>query len=146
MKWNRLSEVDESKLVCEMSNKRKDLTHLPMNIWIDEAQTYLDGGHSKRVKFQLDSGNKFNKHNLGSMDLDGNLHCSDIGNLSASDINQLRNFVLNNRYALDKIADNDIWIDEIWDSMIMGGEPASFDEITKLNLKVDELLMGRSVS
>ena len=119
------NSVDESKLVCEMSNKRKDLTHLPMNIWIDEAQTYWDGGHSKRVKFQLDTGNKFNKHNLGSMDLDGNLHCSDIGELDDSDINQLRNFVLNNKYALDKIADNDIWIDEIWGSMIMGGEPAS---------------------
>ena len=132
--------VDESKLVCGMSNKRKDLTHLPMNIWIDEAQTYLDGGHSKRVKFQLDTGNKFNKHNIGSMDLDGNLHCSDIGELSVSDINQLRNFVLNNKYALDKIADNDIWIDEIWGSMIMGGEPASYSDIQKLNLKVDELI------
>ena len=134
------NSVDESKLVCEMSNKRKDLTHLPMNIWIDEAQTYLDGGHSKRVKFQLDTWNKFNKHNLGSMDLDGNLHCSDIGELSVSDINQLRNFVLNNKYALDKIADNDIWIDEIWGSMIMGGEPASYSDIQKLNLKVDELM------
>ena len=132
--------VDESELVCGMSNKRKDLTHLPMNIWIDEAQTYLDGGHSKRVKFQLDTVNKFNKHNIGSMDLDGNLHCSDIGELSVSDINQLRNFVLNNKYALDKIADNDIWIDEIWGSMIMGGEPASYSDIQKLNLKVDELI------
>ena len=36
--------------------------------------------------------------------------------------------------------DNDIWLDEIWPSIILGGEPASFEEIQKLNLKVDELV------
>ena len=134
--------IDESELVCEMLIKNKAKTHLPMNIWIDEAQTYLKGGHSKRIKFQLNHSNKMNLTEFGTMDLDGNLHPDnlDIGELSTSDIKQLRNFVLNNKYALDKIADNDIWIDEIWGSMIMGGEPASYSDIQKLNLKVDELM------
>lgn len=132
--------IDESTLVCEMANKRKAQTKLPMNIWIDENQTYVKGRHSKRVKFQLDHGNRMNLSRFGTMDLDGNLHCDDIGELSQEDINALRNFVLNNKVALEHVADNDIWLDEIWPNIILGGEPASFEEIQKLNLKVDELI------
>lgn len=132
--------IDESVLVCEMANKNKAQTQLPMNIWIDENQTYIKGRHSKRVKFQLDHGNRMNLSRSGSMDLDGNLHCTDIGELSQDDIKALRNFVLNNKEALNHIADNDIWLDDIWPDIIKGGEPASFEEIRKLNLKVDELI------
>ena len=132
--------IDEATLVCEMSNKRKALTKLPMNIWIDESQTYIKGHHSKRVKFQLDHGNRINLSRFGTMDLDGNLQCEDISELSQEDINALRNFVLNNKAALEHVADNDIWLDEIWPDIIKGGEPASFEEIQKLNLKVDELI------
>ena len=132
--------IDESTLVCEMANKNKAQTKLPMNIWIDENQTYIKGRHSKRVKFQLDHGNRINLSRFGTMDLDGNLHCDDIGELSQDDINALRNFVLNNKVALEHVADNDIWLDEIWPNIILGGEPASFEEIQKLNLKVDELI------
>lgn len=132
--------IDESMLVCEMANKNKAQTKLPMNIWIDENQTYIKGKHSKRVKFQLDHGNRMNLSRSGSMDLDGNLHCKDIGELSQDDIKALRNFVLNNKEALKHVADNDIWLDEIWPDFIKGGEPASFEEIQKLNLKVDELI------
>ena len=132
--------IDESTLVCEMANKNKAQTKLPMNIWIDENQTYIKGRHSKRVKFQLDHGNRINLSRFGTMDLDGNLHCKDIGELSQDDINALRNFVLNNKMALEHVADNDIWLDEIWPNIILGGEPASLEEIQKLNLKVDELI------
>lgn len=133
-------QIDESTLVCEMSCMNKAQTHLPMNIWIDENQTYIKARRSKRVKFQLDHGNRMNLTRLGSMDMDGNLHCEDFGELSQEDINALRNFVLNNKYALSHVADNDIWLYEIWPSIILGGEPASFEEIQKLNLKVDELI------
>lgn len=134
--------IDESTLVCEMANKNKAQTKLPMNIWIDENQTYINGHHSKRVKFQLNHANKANARAFGSMDLNGNLHPDnlDIGELCQSDIKQLRNFVLNNQYALKHIADSELWLDDIWPSIIKGGEPASFEEIQKLNLKVDELI------
>lgn len=134
--------VYEAELVCEMSNKNKAKTHLPMNIWIDEAQTYLKGGHSKRVKFQLNHANRMNLNEFGTMDLEGNLHPSDldIGELSQNDIEQLRNFVLNNKYMLERVADSDLWLDDIWPFVILGGDPASYEEITKLNLKVDELV------
>ena len=132
--------IDEATLVYERANKNKAQTQLPMNIWIDENQTYIRGRHSKMVKFQLDHGNRMNLSRFGTMDLDGNLHCQDIGELSQDDTNALRNFVLNNKVALEHVADNDIWLDDIWPSIIKGGEPASFEEIQKLNLKVDELI------
>ena len=135
--------IDEFELVCEMSNKNKAKTHLPMNIWIDEAQTYRKGGNSKRIKFQLNHSNKMNLTEFGTMDLDGNLHPSnlDIGELDDSDIKQLRNFVLNNKYMLEHVADAELWLDDIWPYVILGGDVASYEEITKLNLKVDELIL-----
>lgn len=39
-RWKKIGHEDT--LICEMSNKRKELTQLPMNIWIDEAMTYID--------------------------------------------------------------------------------------------------------
>ena len=57
--------IDEATLVCEMANKNKSETLLPMNIWIDENQTYIKGRHSKRVKFQLDHGNRINLSRFG---------------------------------------------------------------------------------
>lgn len=135
--------IDKSELVCEMSIKNKAKTHLPMNIWIDEAQTYRKDGHSKRIKFQLNHSNKMNLTEFGTMDLDGNLHPSnlDIGELDDSDIKQLRNFVLNNKYMLEHVADAELWLDDIWPYVILGGDVASYEEITKLNLKVDELIL-----
>jgi hypothetical protein len=138
--------MDEATLVCEMANRWQDDTLLPMIIWIDETQSYLDGHRGKQVKFQLDTSGKLKKgrENLGSMDLNGKIHNpkspTRLRGLSASDLNQLRNFVLNNKYALEHIADMDIHIGQIWSDIIKGGEPASFEEIQKLNLKVDELI------
>ena len=75
------------------------------------------------------------------MDLNGVvLHPNRIKTLSAKDIKKVSNFVLNNQYALDKLSDMLIDIDDIWPFIIRGGEPASFEEISKLNLKVDELI------
>ena len=64
----------------------------------------------------------------------------DIEELSTSDIKQLRNFVLNNKYMLEHVADAELWLDDIWPYVILGGETASFEEISNLNLKVDELI------
>ena len=99
----------------------------------ESSSNWTHQGNSKR-----------GRENLGSMDLNGRIHSSKsiakLRGLSANDLNQLRNFVLNNKYALEHIADMDIHIGQIWSDIIKGGEPASFEEIQKLNLKVDELI------
>ena len=134
------------QLVCEMANKWQGETRLPMNIWIDDSKSYIMGGHFKRIKFQLDKG-RGNPHNCGTMDLDGNLHppTVKIDKLSAKDMRQLRNFVHNNRYALEHIADVDIYTGQIWDYMIKGGERVSDEAIAALNRKVDEIMADNNL-
>ena len=87
---------------------------------------------------------KLHSDNVGSMDLDGVVREPGAGRgirgLSAKDVGALRNFVRNNRYALDHIADNDIWIYQIWPDMIKGGSPASEEAICALNAKVDKIM------
>lgn len=141
----QLNCVDESALF-EMSNKWKSSTGLPMNIWIDENREYITGKHWKRVKFQLDTSNKMDINNSAPMGLDGEVKVDlpkHIG-LTPRDIEELRNWVLNNNYALSLVADTLVPLDDIFPYMIKGGKRASAEDIAKLNAKVDELRIDRS--
>lgn len=113
----------------EMSNRRKDKTLLPVNIWIDDSGTYINERHAKRIKFQQNKGDKMGGQPVASMKLDGVViktsHYEDGNQLSESDIDEIRNFVINNSYALDKLADEKIKIEDFDSIMIQGGERAS---------------------
>ena len=128
-------------LLTEMANKWKSHTGLPMNIWIDERQTYKLGKHSKRIKFQLDTSNKLHPENQASMDLHGIVHNYDYSRseLSERDIRDLRTWVLNNRVALDLVADMLVPLDDIFPYMIKGSEPASEDKLNELKRRCEEL-------
>lgn len=128
-------------LVCEMANKYKEETLLPMNIWIDETRFYVRDGHGKRIWFQLDTAEDLEDDNTGSMDLDGKMHPSSPGTrqLKERDLAALRNFVHNNRYALERVADQEVRLYRIWPDMIKGGGRASEAAINALNAKVDRL-------
>ena len=132
---------DAEALVCEMANKHKEETLLPMNIWIDETRSYMRCGHGKRIWFQLNKAENFENSNAESMDLDGR-RCPptlNIQELQERDLAALRHFVHNNRYALERIADQEVRLYRIWPDMIKGGERASAEDIAALNAKVDEL-------
>lgn len=126
--------------IHEMANKWRKETGLPMNIWLDESQTYLRGRHSKRIKFQLDRSDRLKPDFVGSMDLDGNIfpRALEITKLRRWDLKQLRNFVHNNRHALEMLADMKVWLASIWDDMIKGGELATEEQIQALDAKVDK--------
>ena len=145
-KWKLIDEVAEKDtqgedLVCEMATRRPIKTGLPMTIWIDDGKYYIKGGHWKRVKFQLDKGDP-NSDQFGVMDLDGVIRepQTEIRSLHASDLTKLRNFIHNNKKALEHLADVEIDIDDIWPYIIKGGIRASKEQIDALNAKVDELL------
>lgn len=125
--------------------KWKEETLLPMNIWIDEAQTYLCRGHAKRVEFQLDTSDDLKPELVGWMDLDGNVHLNDpdASNLRDDELNRLRNFVRNNRSALEELADAKLRMKDVWGSIIKGGEPATDEQIRALNEKVAALVAAR---
>lgn len=137
--WMPIQE--EPMLFCEMATRRPTKTGLPMTIWVDDGKYYLRGGHWKRVKFQLDKGDP-NPNHFGVMDLNGVIRepKTEIRGLHVKDLTKLRNFIHNNKVALEHLADIEIDIDDIWPYIIKGGNIASIEQIEALNSKVDELL------
>ena len=119
----------------------KEYTGLPMNITIDDGYAYdLQQLPFKQVAFQMDTDENLNKDNWNAMGLDGTLCDPDIGELEESDLTQLRNFVRNNRYVLERIAENDLYSDQIANDLILGGEAASGEAVAGLNRKVDDVI------
>lgn len=136
---------------CEMSNYRKRKTGLPVNVWIDQAENYKDGGQAKRIKFQTNKADRY-QNNSCPMLLDGTIPVNEYQkakadkefNISESEINEVRNFVLNNSYALDKVADQLIFEDEFDQVFIHGGAPASEEEKYNLKIKVDAFMQNHN--
>lgn len=125
----------------DMAVKWKKETLLPMQIWIDESRAYERRGPANRIAFQLDASDELKPDSMGWMDLDGNLSPeSPAGDLGEGDLDQLRNFVRNNRSALEQLADTTIHLYQIWPDIIKGGNPASADEIKALADKVVALV------
>ena len=132
-----------SELLVSMANYRGYKIGLPMNLWIDEGKEYIRGRHSKRIKFQMDYAQAMHEWNLASMTLDGNVvqdTLSDESILTAKDIKAVSNFVKNNSYALDKLADYEIFDDEWKEVMIKGGNPATQEQIEEQKRRVDEFI------
>ena len=50
--------------IYEMTNRRKRQTRLPINIWIDENGRYKLSGHGKRIKVQMNYGEKMQNHQI----------------------------------------------------------------------------------
>ena len=79
--------------------------------------------------------------NWNAMGLDGTLCDPGIGELQESDMVQLRNFVRNNRYVLERIAENDLYSeDQIASQLILGGAAASEEAVAELKRKADEII------
>lgn len=139
-------QLEEKQLLQEMANCRPSKTGLPVNIWIDETEAYKTGKHAKRIKFQINKKPKFQPQNTCPMTLDGKIP-DKIWNkikqnkefsISEAERIAVSNFVVNNSYALDKVADQLLWLDEFWEIFIKGGEEASPEDIAKLKNKTDE--------
>ena len=120
----------------------KEYTGLPMNVAIDDGYAYdFQKLPFKQVAFQMDTDENLNKDNWNAIGMDGTLCDPCIGELQESDMVQLRNFVRNNRYALERIAENDLYSgDQIDEYLIMGGAAASEEAIAELKRKSDEII------
>jgi hypothetical protein len=97
----------------EMSTLKKDMTGLPVNIWVDDTGSYITGRHAKRIKFQGDHGNKTNHSNLFSMIISKDNPRIPVNQLSklrlsTKDINIIKAFVKNNADLLSDLADEKI--------------------------------------
>lgn len=130
----------------EMGNCRPDNTGVPVNIWIDETEMYKKGKLGKHIKFQINRKVRIQPDNACPMTLDGKIpekawkkaQKRKEFSLTPDEIDSIRNFVVNNAYALDKVADQLMWLDEFWNIRIRGGGKATDEEIQELKNKTDE--------
>ena len=146
-----LSKLEESQQLWEMSNRRKNQTGLPVNIYVDENGSYRKGGHGKRIKFQLNHGDKMQNQPFAEMMLDGSVveetfrKNKDIKiEIDKKDIKQVSNYVKNNAYALDKVADEEIFMEDYDKVAINGGKEADNEQKEKQKKAVDEIIKQRS--
>lgn len=86
-------------------------TGLSTVLWVDEGGTYINGGHWKRIKFpNIPNSENYRKGGTSSMDLDGNIITD--GNseykVPTSLEKEIREFVRNNKYALEELEEQNI--------------------------------------
>lgn len=138
-----LDNDSEDLIYFKALNKKQ--TGLPMTIWIDEAYTYKSTNHEMRIKMNADYQYALRDRNdLFEVDMEGNIYSHSKENedryrIKDKDFQALKNFLHNNKYALQRIADDEIASDEIIPYMIKGGELADEEEIKRLKEMTDSL-------
>ena len=116
----------QTDLTDYLVSLQKNITSLPVNIYIDEAGLYKKLGISKRIFFQTNKETKLCLTTLCPMKLDGTvpkkyleeLLSSDCNELTQEDLNKISSFVKNNADAISKIADQQMNISEFEKSFI----------------------------
>jgi len=131
--------VEDTETIA-MRNISKNVLDLPANIWIDDSKAYKRSHHSKRIKFQFDGSNKFMPNELIPMKLDGIVPLENYDTkLSKRDIAKISQWVLNNKEALELLADGIITYDDISPYLIKGGELATTKDKEKLLKRIKKL-------
>ena len=117
----------DSEALFGMARLRKRRSRLPMNLYLDDSGSYLNGGHGPRIKFQTD---KSDSANTGAMlpmtiseqpEIPVKNYRSQLDGISESDLQRLREFVITNRVNLLRLCDkdDDYDIQEFMNDMIL---------------------------
>lgn len=116
------SVADEhTEALFEMACLRKNKTGLPVNIYVDDSGAWKDSGHANRIKFQRDRGDRPITRDMIPMSIDDNpqiLVPNPDMDLSASDINAVKRFVVENKELLEKLGDTEIDIEDFIQNMV----------------------------
>ena len=140
---NGFEVIVEDTESITMRNVSKNDLDLPANIWIDDSKAYKRSHHTKRIKFQSDGSNKFMPNELIPMKFDGVIPLENYKTkLSKKDLTKISQWVINNKEALDLLADGIISYQDIFPYLIKGGEIATQKQKEKL-LKVIKKLTER---
>ena len=105
----------------EMACLRKNRTGLPVNIYVDDCGAWKQSGHANRIKFQRDKGDRPVMRDLIPMSIDDNpqiLVENPNMELSASDVNAVRSFVVANKVLLEKLGNTEIDIEDFIREMV----------------------------
>ena len=97
---NKLLENEDKEVLMEMSGLRKEDTNLPVNIWIDDVGNERSTPHNlPRIKFQNDTSNKLKSRNTipMSISIEPEVLVKNFQTkLTTSDINQIKQFIIDN--------------------------------------------------
>jgi hypothetical protein len=107
----------EQESIMSMATLRKIETGLPVNIWVDDGMEYKGSGHGKRIKFQPDKGDRPVTRNFATMKLSDTKVVGE-HELSSKEIQQLKDFVIRNREALELVSEMEISIGEFLKRMV----------------------------
>ena len=103
--------ISERTKAFEMATLRKSRSGLPVNIYLDDSGSYIDGGHGPMIKFQPDKGDSPNMHSMIPMTISDNptipiknyqLRLKGVDN---KDISHVKSFVIANKVSLLRLCD-----------------------------------------
>ena len=105
------SSVNERSNAFEMATLRKSRSGLPVNLYLDDSGSYLDGGHGPRIKFQPDKGNSPNTRFMIPMTISDvptiplRNYQSRLDGVGSEDISLIMSFVIANKENLLRLCD-----------------------------------------
>lgn len=105
----------------EMACLRKNKTGLPVNIYVDDSGAWKQSGHANRIKFQKDKGDRPVTLDMIPMSIEDEpriLVSKPKMELSESDINAVKKFVVANKELLEKLGNTEIDIEDFIKDMI----------------------------
>lgn len=137
-----VTDMDEIYSMSKLLPKRSKIA---TPLYVDDTGSYRTSKHWKRVKFKQNDDVKY-ADDWAPMNFDGKImkdeNSLDI-RLSSKEIEEIKNFVRNNKCVLEALCERDeIDFDDFLSAMIPGGEPATQEQIDEQKRKVDELLKG----
>lgn len=103
--------VNERSNAFEMATLRKARSGLPVNLYLDDSGSYLDGGHGPRIKFQSDKGNSPNTRSMIPMTISDEPtiplrnYQSRLDGVGSNDISLIMAFVIANKENLLRLCD-----------------------------------------
>lgn len=112
---------DSGDSLFEMACLRKNKTGLPVNIYVDDSGAWKESGHANRIKFQRDKGDRPITRDMIPMSIEDNpriLVQSPDMELSASDIDAVKQFIRDNRILLEKLGNTEIDIEDFIREMV----------------------------
>ena len=103
--------MNERSNAFEMATLRKARSGLPVNLYLDDSGSYLDGGHGPRIKFQPDKGNSPNTRSMIPMTISDDPtiplrnYQSRLDGVGSNDISLIMSFVTANKENLLRLCD-----------------------------------------
>jgi hypothetical protein len=112
--------LKENLKLTELATLRKNRSGLPVNLYLDDSESWSKSGFWRRIKFQPDKEDYPNTRNMIPMSIDDNpqiLVKNAKIDLSVSEIEQIMIFVKNNKDLLLQLADATIDIFDFIEKM-----------------------------